>query len=327
MEYWCHLIALGIGMILDLILGDPYSFYHPVRTMGKLIGWLETKVRRYGGKSEKKEYAGGVILVLLTVGISTGAAILLLSLAYTVNKTAGIGLEAVLCYQMMAAKCLQVESMKVYDALCGRDLEKSRYFVSMIVGRDTERLDEQGVIRASIETVSENTSDGVIAPLIFMAVFGAAGGVFYKAVNTIDSMIGYKDEKYKNMGRFGAKLDDICNFLPARISALAMIVASFFMRLDGKNAWKIWRRDRGKHDSPNSAQTEAVCAGALQVRLAGDAWYFGKLYKKEYIGDDIRPVQPEDIRKTIWLMYGTLAICSAIIFLFHIMVYTLTCMV
>lgn len=321
MEYWYHFIALGIGMILDFILGDPYSFYHPVRTMGKLIGWLETKVRHYASGSEKKEYAGGVILVLLTVGLCTGGAILLLYMAYTVSNTAGIVVEAVFCYQMLAARCLQVESMKVYYALCDRDLEKSRYCVSMIVGRDTKRLDEHGVIRASIETISENTSDGVIAPLVFMAVFGAAGGFFYKAVNTIDSMIGYKDEKYKNIGRFGAKLDDLCNFIPARISALTMIAAAFFLRLDTKNAWRIWRRDRYKHASPNSAQTEAVCAGALQVRLAGDAWYFGKLYQKKYIGDDIRPVQAEDIRRTIGLMYGTLVICAAIIFLFSMLVY------
>lgn len=323
MEYWYHLLALGIGMVLDFLLGDPYWFYHPVRTIGKLISWLEGKVRSYAEGDEKKEYVGGMVLVLLTVGISTGVSVVLLKLAYSIYWAAGIVLEAVFCYQMLAAKCLQVESMKVYNALEQQDLEKSRYQVSMIVGRDTEVLNEQGVTKACIETIAENTSDGIIAPLIFMAVFGGAGGFFYKAVNTIDSMIGYKDDKYKNIGRFGAKLDDVCNFIPARISALAMIAVAFFLKMDTKNAWRIWRRDRYKHASPNSAQTEAVCAGALNVQLAGDAWYFGKRYEKEYIGDDIRPVQTEDIKKTIKLMYGTEIICGAMIVLCYLLCYLL----
>ena len=175
----------------------------------------------------------------------------------------------------------------------------------MIVGRDTENLTEEGVTKAAVETVAENTSDGVTAPLLFLLLGGASFGFLYKAVNTMDSMLGYKNEKYLYFGRFPAKMDDVFNYIPSRVTALFMIAAAFLTEMDAKNAWMIWRRDRRKHASPNSAQTESVCAGALRVRLAGDAVYFGKLHKKEYLGDPLRPIEPEDIRRAGRLMYVT----------------------
>ena len=206
---------------------------------------------------------------------------------------------------MLATKCLKTESMKVYKRLSEHDLCGARKAVSMIVGRDTECLDEEGVAKAAIETVAENASDGVIAPMLYLALFGPVGGFFYKAVNTMDSMVGYKNDKYLYFGRCAAKLDDIVNYIPARISAWLMILASACERMNWKNAEKIYKRDRYCHASPNSAQTEAVMAGALEVQLAGDAVYFGKVVKKPTIGDDIRPVEAEDIKRANHLMYLT----------------------
>jgi adenosylcobinamide-phosphate synthase len=198
--------------------------------------------------------------------------------------------------------------MKVYSAIKIKDTEKARKAVSMIVGRDTQCLDESGIIKAAVETVAENTSDGVTAPIMYMSLGGAVFGFIYKAVNTMDSMIGYKNDKYINLGRFAAKLDDAFNFIPSRLTAAVMILSAYILGMNGKNAFRIWKRDRRKHASPNSAQTEAVCAGALEIRLAGDAYYFGKLHKKEYIGDDIRPIENEDIRRANRLMYCTSSI-------------------
>lgn len=218
-----------------------------------------------------------------------------------------------MCYQLLATKALKDESMKVYERLKAGDLPGARKAVSMIVGRDTESLDEAGVTKAAVETVAENASDGIIAPMLFMAVGGPALGYFYKAVNTMDSMVGYKNEKYLYFGRFAAKLDDVVNYIPARLSGCIMAAAAVFVSLDAGEAWRIFKRDRYNHASPNSAQTEAVMAGALRVQLAGDAWYFGKLYKKKTIGDDIRPVEYEDIRKANRLLYAT-AVLALVLF-------------
>ncbi len=210
-------------------------------------------------------------------------------------------------YQILAAKCLKVESMKVYRRLREGNLAEARKAVSMIVGRDTERMDEEGVAKAAIETVAENTSDGVIAPMLYAAVGGPVLGFFYKAVNTMDSMVGYKNEKYLYFGRAAARLDDLVNYIPARVSAGLMILAAYWggKDLSGKDARRIYKRDRRRHASPNSAQTESVCAGALGVRLAGDAFYSGRLVKKPYIGDALRRVEYEDIPRAVRLMYLT----------------------
>lgn len=312
MKYF--VFALGIGFLLDLMFGDPYWLPHPVCFIGKLISFLEKKIRGFFPKTEGDEIAGGLLLVLLVLFLSTGIPFLILYLAGLIHPYARLAVESFMCYQLIAAKSLRTESMKVYDQLKRGNLERSRKAVSMIVGRDTENLTGEGVTKAAVETVAENTSDGVIAPMFYMAIGGATLGFFYKAVNTMDSMIAYKNDKYMYFGRAAAWLDDICNYIPARISAILMIIASFLLRLDGVNAWVIFWRDRYNHASPNSAQTESVCAGALNVQLAGDAWYFGVLHKKKTIGDANRKIVPEDIRRANQLMYMT-AVLGVILFM------------
>ena len=307
------LVALVMGYILDLIFGDPYWMPHPVRFIGNLISILEKVIRRFMPKTKRGEYIGGIILTVMVVSISMVIPLVIILIAKTINKYLALTVETFMCYQILATKSLKVESMKVYDELAKNDLPSARKAVSMIVGRDTKDLTFSGVAKAAVETVAENTSDGIIAPMIFIAIGGAPMGFFYKAINTLDSMVGYKNERYINFGRFAAKLDDVVNYLPARISAYQMILSSFFLRYDYKNAFKIYKRDRYNHASPNSAQTESVCAGALDVQLAGNAYYFGKLYEKPTIGDDIREINYDDIKKANRLLYCTSIISIVII--------------
>ena len=307
------LVALVMGYILDLIFGDPYWMPHPVRFIGNLISILEKVIRRFISKTKRGEYIGGIILTAIVVSISMVIPLIIILIAKTINKYLALIVESFMCYQILATKSLKVESMKVYDELAKNDLPSARKAVSMIVGRDTKDLTFSGVAKAAVETVAENTSDGIIAPMIFIAIGGAPMGFFYKAINTLDSMVGYKNERYINFGRFAAKLDDVVNYLPARISAYQMILSSFFLRYDYKNAFKIYKRDRYNHASPNSAQTESVCAGALDVQLAGNAYYFGKLYEKPTIGDDIREINYDDIKKANRLLYCTSIISIVII--------------
>ena len=305
--------AVICGFLLDLLFGDPRWLYHPVRIIGNGISILEKGLRKLFPKNKAGERIAGVILVILIVGFSAGIPWLILSLAYGYQTWLGFVLEAFMCYQLLATRSLRDESKKVYDALKEDDLEKSRYAVSMIVGRDTQSLSEEGVTKAAVETVAENTSDGIIAPLFYMMIGGGVFGFAYKAVNTMDSMVGYKNEKYQYFGTAAARLDDVLNYIPARLSAWIMILASWCVGMNGKNAARIYLRDRYKHSSPNSAHTEAVMAGALEVQLAGDAWYFGKLHKKPFIGDPIRKIEIEDIPRSHKLMYAT-AILSVIVF-------------
>ena len=299
------LAACVTGFLLDFLFGDPVWLYHPVRLIGNFISFGEKKLRGIFGKKEKGELAAGTVLWFLTAGFSFVIPFLVLWGAQRVHPALRFLIESFWCYQILAARCLVEESGKVYDRLKEKDLPGARKAVSMIVGRDTENLTEEGVTKAAVETVAENTSDGVTAPLLFLLLGGAPFGFLYKAVNTMDSMLGYKNEKYLYFGRFPAKMDDVFNYIPSRVTALFMIAAAFLTEMDAKNAWMIWRRDRRKHASPNSAQTESVCAGALRVRLAGDSVYFGKLHKKEYLGDPLRPIEPEDIRRAGRLMYVT----------------------
>ena len=302
------LYALALGACIDLIEGDPHGLPHPVVGIGKLISLLERLFRRICPKSRGGEIMAGACIWLCTVAVSAAVPALILWGAQWVSVWLRLALESVMCWQILAARSLRDESMKVYAALKAGTLEQARYAVSMIVGRDTTRLNEQGVARAAVETVAENTSDGVIAPLLFLALGGAPLGFFYKAINTMDSMLGYVEPPYKNVGLIPAKLDDVFNFIPARLSALLMLAAGWVLRLDVKNGWRIFRRDRYRHASPNSAQTESVCAGLLGLRLAGDAWYHGVLHKKEYIGDAVREIEYEDIPRACRLMYVTAAL-------------------
>lgn len=309
---WLTLAALLTGYVLDIIFGDPRQIYHPIRIIGNLIAVLEKGIRKVFPKTSRGELAGGTVLVVLVVLICTAVPAALLGLAAWIHPVVYWLLASFWCWQILATKSLKTESMKVYAPLKEGDLPAARRAVAMIVGRDTERLTEEGVAKAAVETVAENTSDGIVAPLIFLVLGGPALGFFYKAVNTMDSMVGYKNERYLYFGRTAARLDDVLNFLPSRISAWLMILAAAFLGMDGKNAKRIYLRDRRNHASPNSAQTEAVMAGALRVQLAGDAWYFGELYKKPTIGDPFRAVEPEDIVRANRLMYLTSALALAV---------------
>ena len=300
-----HISAFFFGFILDMIFGDPQGFPHPVRLMGGLISALEKRLLDMENRNPDRELKNGKLLaaaVLLSVSAVSSAVFIA---AYFAHPILGACAEAFMTYQILAAKGLKSESMKVFDRLEHDDLSGARKAVSMIVGRDTDNLDAEGVTKAAVETVAENTSDGVVAPMLYCAVGGPVLGLMYKAVNTMDSMIGYKNDKYLYFGRAAAKLDDAANFLPARISAVFMLFSAFIGGFDFKNALRIYKRDRLKHSSPNSAHTEAVCAGALGVRLAGDAVYFGKTVKKPFIGEALRKIEPKDIRRANRLMYFT----------------------
>lgn len=307
------LMACIAGFLLDFLFGDPVWLYHPVRVIGNFISFGEKTLRRLFPKTPGGELAAGTVLWFLTAGLSFLIPSAVLLGAQMIHPALRFLVESFWCYQILAARCLVKESGKVYDRLKENDLPGARKAVSMIVGRDTEDLTYEGVTKAAVETVAENTSDGVTAPLLFLLLGGAPLGFLYKAVNTMDSMLGYKNEKYLYIGRFPAGMDDVFNYIPSRITALLMITAAFLTGMDGKNAWRIYLRDRRKHASPNAAQTEAVCAGALRIRLAGDAVYFGKLYKKDYLGDDLRPIEAEDIRRAGKLMYVT-AVLMLVVF-------------
>ena len=309
-------VMMCIGFLMDLILGDPHRLIHPVQ----LIGWLidfgkklswkliygcsyeEVKEKAIERRKNREKFAGfwlAVFVVGITYAVSAG----LLVLARTIHPWAGYVLETWMIYRIMATKSLKKESMKVYDRLKAGDLAGARKEISYLVGRDTQELDESEIARADVETIAENTADGIVAPLFFIAIGGAPLGFAYKAVNTLDSMVAYRNEELINLGSFSARLDDVCNFIPARLAAFMMILAAGLLRLDFRGAVRIFLRDRYKHLSPNSAQTEAVAAGALGIRLGGTHTYFGKPVVKPEIGDDLRPVDYEDIRMTNRLLY------------------------
>ena len=306
------LIPLLAGFLLDLCIGDPRWLYHPIRLVGALIALCERGIRRLLPRTKSGELLGGGLLVLLVASISTGVPAVLLHGAWKLHPVLGGMLETFWCFQLLATRSLRDESKKVYDRLSEGDLPGARKAVSMIVGRDTQNLDQAGVTKAAVETVAENTSDGIIAPMLFMALGGAALGFFYKSINTMDSMVGYKNERYRYFGRCAAKLDDLVNFIPARVSAWLMIGAAFLAGDSGKGALRVYRRDKGNHASPNSAHTEAVMAGALGIQLAGDALYFGTLYKKKTIGDPTRPVECEDILRAHRLLYVTALLAAGL---------------
>ena len=291
------------GFVLDALFGDPAWLPHPVVYMGKAISKLEKFLRPRLPKTPQGELLGGAIVAfclpvgtfLLTGLVCWGAARL--------HPLLGLAVQMFWCGQALAARGLVQESTNVYKELKKPDLPGARKAVSRIVGRDTAELTAEGVTKAAVETVAENASDGVIAPLLYMLIGGAPLALTYKAINTMDSMLGYKNEKYLYFGRVPAKLDDVANYIPSRLAGLLWVAAAAFTHNDAKGAWKIWRRDRRRHASPNSAQTESACAGALGVQLAGPAYYFGEYYAKPTIGDALRPIEPEDILRANQMMY------------------------
>lgn len=305
--------AILAGCGVDLLIGDPHSLYHPVRLIGKLIEGLEKAMRFLFPETRAGERAAGVCLVIGVSGTTALASGLLLWLCRRAGSVPFLLVEVLMSWSLLAARSLRDETMSVYRELQKGDLPGARKAVSMVVGRDTCSLTEEGVTKAAVETIAENASDGVIAPLFYLVVGGPVLGWLYKSINTMDSMVGYKNDRYRYFGTAAARMDDLVNFIPARLSALLMTAASKLCGLDWKNAWRIFRRDRYNHASPNSAQTESVMAGALDLQLAGDAYYFGKLVKKKTIGDLIRPVEAEDIRRADRLMLVT-AVLAALLF-------------
>jgi len=302
---WVVLLGFGI----DLLLGDPQGLPHPVVGMGKLISALEGWTRRCLPATKNGERTAGAIIWLLTFTVSFLLPLGVLGLCGRINPWLRLAAEGLMCWQILAVKSLRDEAMRVYRALLTGKLPDAREAVSRIVGRDTQELDAAGVTRAAVETVAENTVDGVTAPLFYLMLGGAPLGFAYKAVNTMDSMLGYTDPPYRHLGLVPAKMDDIWNFIPARLTAFLMLMAGGMLGLDLCGGWRVFRRDRFCHASPNSAQTESVCAGLLGLRLAGDARYRGVLHKKPYIGDDTRPIVPEDIPRSCRLMYATALLC------------------
>ena len=294
------------AVLLDLILGDPRWLPHPVRWMGRTISALEPFLRRAFPKTHTGERIAGGALVLLMAVLFGGGSVLLLRLCGVASPWLAWGVEVWFSFQLLSARDLQAESMAVYPPLKSGDLEGARAAVSRIVGRDTSVLDGSGVAKAAVETVAENTCDGVISPLIFLFLGGLPLGMAFKAVSTLDSMVGYRTPKYQYFGTAAAKLDDVLNFVPARLSGILMCLgAALLPGCSGRRAWRSFWRDRKKHASPNSAHSEAACAGALGVQLAGDAQYFGTLVRKPTLGEPVRPVEPEDIARACRLMYAT----------------------
>ena len=298
------LLSVLLGFLIDCAIGDPAWLLHPVVLIGKLISLSEKGLRRVFPKTDRGAFQAGLTMAILVPILSAGVSFGILFGLYLLSPWAYFAMSTIMCWQCFAARCLAKEAQKVVKALETDGLEAGRKQVSMLVGRDTDELSEEQVLKATVETVAENASDGVIAPMLFMLLFGAVGGFFYKAINTMDSMVGYKNDRYLYFGRAAAKLDDAANFIPARLSALAMIAASPALKLDGRNAFRIWKRDRRKHASPNSAQTESVAAGALHIELAGPASYFGIRVEKPTLGDGDRPIERADVKRTSGLMYG-----------------------
>ncbi len=305
--------AIVAGFILDLIFGDPHWLPHPICLIGNLIGFLEKNLRRLLAPGKTALLLGGALMVVIVLSLSFAVPYAVLMLAEQVNPWLRFALETIMFYQIFATKCLRDESMKVYTALHNNDLEDARVKLSWIVGRDTKELTAEEVTKGAVETVAENTADGIIAPMFYMFIGGAPLAFLYKGINTMDSMVGYKNDKFLYFGRCAAKLDDVANFIPARITGILMILASYFLNMNAAGAWKIFWRDRYNHLSPNSAMTESVTAGALNIQLGGDHYYFGKLVHKDTIGDNIRPVVAEDIVAVNNLLYMT-AVISLLLF-------------
>lgn len=300
-----HGLPIAIGFAADLVLGDPQGLPHPVRLVGKLISVAEEPLRHMFPDDASGQLAAGAALAGIVTSVSTATAAALVRAAGALGEGAAVAIESLICYQMLATRSLRDESMKVADELEAHDLEGARQAVGMIVGRDTGELDGEAIVRAAVETIAENTSDGVVAPLLYMAVAGATGAVLYKAVNTMDSMVGYRNDRYRCFGTAAARLDDVLNLVPARVAGALMCLSAGPAGFDGARAWRIFKRDRLAHPSPNSAHTEAACAGALGVQLGGGSRYLGKYVEKPTIGDRSRPVQAADIGRANRLLYAT----------------------
>ena len=296
--------------IIDILIGDPRWCPHPVVIMGKGISYLERVIRTCFSRGHLK--AGGVILwfvvVLITYFVTWGIVAVSLRLHFLLGTAAMVLLASL----TLATRSLYQESRLVMDHLNAGHIEEARRSLSMIVGRDTANLDEAGILRAVIETVSENLSDGIVAPMFYLAVGGLPLAMTYKAVNTLDSMVGYKDAKYIDIGCFSAKTDDVLNWVPARITGFIIVIASFILRFNWRDSWRIMRRDGRNHPSPNSGIPEAAVAGALGIQLGGKISYFRKIACKPTIGDRLKETDKKDVKKA-WAIMFTSSLLMAVI--------------
>lgn len=318
MFYLFSMASIIIGLLLDLIIGDPEGWPHVVRLIGSFIEYLDEKIRVVIGTTPRERKLGGVLcwvlVMFVTIGISGG----ILFVCWKISPHLYLIIASIVCFEVLSVKALKQGSLAVMEKIDAGNLPAARNFLSMIVGRDTYELDEKHVIMAAVETVAENTCDGCVAPLFYLMLFGPVGGLAYKAVNTMDSMLGYKDEKYIDFGFFAAKADDVANFIPARLSAVLMIVSAFFLKLDWQGAVEIFKRDRFKSESVNAGQTESVCAGALGIQLLGDATYKGVLHKRPLIGYGIRECNSDDIDKTNDMMYLTVILTVILVIIWRV---------
>ena len=314
------LVLYSTAFLLDLILGDPHHWPHPIRWIGNSISWVQQKIRAVC-HSEPALYIGGAVLWVVIVGTTWLITWAVISGLSSINIWLGRLVELWLAYTILAGRCLSDAAMDVYRALDFGSLENSRRQLSYIVGRDTSQLNETQITRGVVETVAENTVDGVIAPLFYLFLGGVPLAMAYKAINTLDSMVGYKNEKYKAIGCVSARIDDLANLIPARISWLLLTMAAWCLKLDARRAFKIGWRDRYQHKSPNCGWPEATVAGALGVRLGGPNSYFGELVEKPWIGDPQREMNQQDIKLTIRLMFIASAIAlilfSIVYWIFH----------
>lgn len=300
-----NILIMILGYIMDLVFGDPYWFPHPVRFIGKLISKTEKFIRKHA-KSEKSLKYWGILMWLVPV-VTTALVTALIVKITSFNKYVEIFVSAFIIYTTLSTKCLKDEATKIYNVLETGDIKKSREQLSYIVGRDTTNLSQSEIIRATVETVAENTVDGTISPMFYGFLFGPVGAMTYKAINTLDSMVGYKNDKYLNLGCVSAKLDDVANFIPARLTAIFMPLGAFLCGMNGANSFKIAIRDRKNHKSPNCAFAEGAAAGAIGIQLGGTNIYFGKEVYKPTIGDKKRELENYDIVRMNKLMYATTA--------------------
>ena len=311
-----NIAAMLVGFVLDLIIGDPEGWTHPVIWIGKWISFVEKRLRKRGGNLRRS----ALVLTASTVLIAMAATAAVLGILALIHKAALFIGMCVVSWWCLSAKCLAVEAKGVYRAL-GVSVEKGRTQVARIVGRDTTELSEEEIVCATVETVAENTTDGVISPMLYLAIGGPVLAMGFKAASTLDSMVGYLNEKYRDIGWSSAKLDDVLNYIPARICGWLMCIGAFFVKLDGKNAIRIMKRDHANHLSPNCAWSESAAAGAMHIQLGGTHTYFGKVVEKPTIGDDDRPVEKRDILRANRLLYVSSALMAGIAALAGVMIW------
>ena len=311
-----NIAAMLVGFVLDLIIGDPEGWTHPVIWIGKWISFVEKRLRKRGGNLRRS----ALVLTASTVLIAMAATAAMLGILALIHKAALFIGMCIISWWCLSAKCLAVEAKGVYRAL-GVSVEKGRTQVARIVGRDTTELSEEEIICATVETVAENTTDGVISPMLYLAIGGPVLAMGFKAASTLDSMVGYLNEKYRDIGWSSAKLDDVLNYIPARICGWLMCIGAFFVKLDGKNAIRIMKRDHANHLSPNCAWSESAAAGAMHIQLGGTHTYFGKVVEKPTIGDDDRPVEKRDILRANRLLYVSSALMAGIAALAGVMIW------